>query len=121
MEKQNESKQITNNSLAIVDARFDAPENNHNNLNGEWIKIKNKGTETKNLREYKLTDADGHVYFFPNTSLAKEESLFVYSGVGENNETALYWGSEVTIWNNGGDTAYLYNSTDSLIDSYKGP
>lgn len=105
--------------VVIVDARFDAPGNDHNNPNGEWIKIKNKANEVVDLDGYKLTDSDGHVFNFPDTYIDPGKNLFVYTGQGENNETALYWGSGSAIWNNGGDTAYLYNEKGELVDTYQ--
>ncbi len=38
------------------------------------------------------------------------------TGSGENTKEDLYWGSEAPIWNNNGDTAYLIDPDDVVVD-----
>lgn len=44
-------------------------------------------------------------------------SFYLHTGKGTNSPTHRYRGSGAYIWNNTGDTAYLCNSSGTLIDS----
>jgi endonuclease YncB( thermonuclease family) len=44
--------------------------------------------------------------------------LEVYSGEGVSNESAYYW-REGAVWNNEGDTAYLFDGNNALVAYYK--
>lgn len=105
--------------LEISYVHYDASGNDHENLNGEWVEIGNSGNSTISLEGYTLVDEAGHTYHFLNISLAPRENLTLYTGSGEDTSTELYWGSGTAIWNNGGDTAFLYNGTNELVDSYQ--
>jgi len=41
----------------------------------------------------------------------------LYTGKGKNTATKLYWGRVAHVWNNEGDTAYLYNAQGKLVSS----
>jgi hypothetical protein len=46
----------------------------------------------------------------------------LHTGSGADTDTDLYWGSDAAIWNNGGDTIYVYDeSGETVIErSYDG-
>ncbi len=107
----------TESGVRIVYIHYDAPGNDWNNPNGEYVVIKNYGPNPVNLEGWKLKDKAGHTFTFPDITLQPGESVYVYSGSGVNTENKLYWG-DGTIWNNDGDTAYLYDSSGVLVDIY---
>ena len=47
--------------------------------------------------------------------LAAEETVTLYTGSGTDTESDLYWGSGSPVWNNGGDTVIVRNSTGAVI------
>lgn len=66
------------------------------------------------LEGWNVTDESGNTYTFHNRTLGSGETVTLYSGDGIDNETAVYWGSS-RIWNDAGDTAYIYDSTGEKV------
>jgi len=65
-----------------------------------------------------LKDEAGHTFTFPSIILDPGETVTIYSGSGVNTYTKLYWGSSKAIWNNNGDTIFLYDANGNLVDFY---
>lgn len=106
-------------AVKIVNINADAPGNDNNNKNGEWVEIKNQGSTTVNMNGWTLKDEANHIYTFQNFSLPPNTSVFLYSGTGTDTATKLYWHSKkYAIWNNTGDTAFLRDASGNLVDSY---
>jgi len=104
--------------IEISYINYDAPGDDWDNLNGEYVTIQNSGSENADLTGWRLVDAASHTFTFPSFTLAPGSTVTVYTGSGTNTQTSLYWGSSSPIWNNDHDTAYLYDSSGELIDSY---
>ncbi|MBE8539460.1 lamin tail domain-containing protein [Geoglobus acetivorans] len=102
----------------ILNVNYDAPGNDNENPNGEYVVLKNSCSSSVNLAGWVLEDDAGHKYVFPPYTMNSGETLYIYSGNGVDSTGKLYWGYGRAIWNNGGDTAYLYDSTGNLVDSY---
>jgi hypothetical protein len=101
---------------------FFAPGAPHQTPNQEYVKITNKGTTAVNLKGWKIKDGTKkHTYSFPSTyTLNAKATVTIYTGKGTNSATKLYWGSGAFVWNNEGDTAYLYNAQGTLVSSKTG-
>lgn len=111
----NEMVECENVYISLV--HEDAPGNDHENPNGEYIKITNRATTEVDMSGWSLSDVADHIYYFPEGFvLQPEATVTVYTGSGEDSSTELYWGSDSAIWNNSGDIAYLKNSQGDLID-----
>ncbi len=104
--------------IKIEYIHFNAPGNDRYNLNGEYVVIKNYEDEAVNLKGWKLRDEYGHTYVFPSVTIPSGGTITIYTGSGTDTETELYWGSDWPIWNNDGDSAYLYDSYGRLVDTY---
>jgi micrococcal nuclease len=107
-------------SLTIADIVFDAPGNDGDNLNGEWISIRNDGATAIDLTGWGIKDESAtHRYEFPTSyTLAPSESVTVFTGCGEDFGSELFWcnvGSAV--WNNSGDTAFLLDPNGNAHDT----
>lgn len=93
------------------------------NINKEYVVIKNTGTRAKYLTGWRLIDvrtaANGgnQVYKFPTFKLAAGAVVRVHSGKGTRTAHDLYWGLSHFVWGNSSDTAYLRNSSGTLIDT----
>ena len=114
-------EQITGISLKIVNINYHGEGDDNKNPNVEWVEIKNTGSTPVNLKGFILKDKADHKFVFPDFVLDTGKTVKVYSGSGTPNSSSLYWGSKSAIWNNDGDTAYLYDSAGKLIDTYKYP
>ncbi|MDD4248932.1 MAG: lamin tail domain-containing protein, partial [Methanosarcina sp.] len=85
-------------------------------LQDEWVEITNKGSSPVSLKGWKIEDEGSkHTYTFPSCTLDSQTTLTLYTGEGTDTATELYW-RESPIWNNDGDTAYLYDDSEKLVD-----
>jgi len=113
------SLQIGNASSVYISAvRFDAPGDDTKNLNGEWVRLANRGDSPVLLTSWTLADrSSAEPYRFPAFLLLPGSSVAVYTGSGEMNDTSLYMGRTEPLWGNGGDLATLKDGSGNIIDS----
>ncbi|MDD1716543.1 MAG: lamin tail domain-containing protein [Methanolinea sp.] len=97
------------------------------NLISEYVKITNQGKETVIMTGWKIAnregtsitfidfpEEDGSFYTF---KLPPHRTVTVYSGrEGNPGGYTFYWPDE--LWNDSGDTAYLYNPDGELVSSF---
>ncbi len=103
--------------VQISAINFDAPGNDHQNLNGEWVKITNGDTTPVSMTGWTISDeGNKHTYRFPTFSLDAGATITVYTGSGRNTGNELYMGYGQAIWNNNGDTATLIDGNGGVID-----
>jgi hypothetical protein len=87
------------------------------NLNREWVQIHNGGTRGVVIWRWRIRDAAGHVFIFPNIRLTPGQDVRVHTGGGFDafgDPIHLYWGSSSHLWNNDGDTATLRRANGTL-------
>ncbi len=86
--------QIGNASSVFISAtQFNAPGNYRGNLNGEWVRITNRGDGAILIAGWTLSDRTGSApYVFPAVLLLPSTSVTVFTGSGAMNDTALYMG-----------------------------
>jgi micrococcal nuclease len=106
-------------TLEIVQIQADAPGNDNENPNGEWIEIANQGNTPVAMQGFTLKDEANHIYNFGDFTVAPGAAFRLYSGQGQNSANALYWGqTNESVWNNNGDAAYLRDTEGALVDSF---
>ncbi|AHF80286.1 lamin tail domain-containing protein [Thermococcus paralvinellae] len=103
-------------TIVIYYVHYNAKGNDWLNLNDEYVVISNIGCKDEDLTGWQLKDEAGHIYTFPKFVLKAGAMVTVHTGSGTNTATDLYWGRNAPVWNNNGDTAYLYDSKGVLID-----
>lgn len=112
-----------NNCIKIISIHADAPDNDNQNKNGEWVEIKNTCSELILLDKWVLKDSSSsNKYQFKNFSLGSEKLVLLYSGCGQDSSDKLYWQcpeGKYAIWNNAGDHAFLYNGKGELVSDYQ--
>src|SRR5512137_2750216 len=110
--------QIGNASSIYISAmQFDAPGDDRQNLNNEWVRLTNRGDGLVLLAGWTLSDKTGlHPYTFPAFVLMPNSSVTIYSGSGKMNDTALFMGRAAPNWNNSGDVAILKDGSGTIID-----
>ena len=87
-------------------------------LNDEYVVLENTGSVAVNMQGWILKDEANHRFEFPYFILNLGKTVTVHTGKGSNTATDLYWNRGTAVWNNDHDTAYLYDSSGNLIDSY---
>lgn len=109
--------------LSVAQIHADAPGNDHENLNEEYIVFENTGDDTLDLSGWVLADDADHTYSFPSGfTLESGETVTVYTGSGSNSDSELYWESGRAVWNNGGDTIIVTNADGNMVikEEYSG-
>jgi Lamin Tail Domain len=99
--------------------QYDSPgsdDGSNASLNAEWIRVKNFGSRTRTLTGWRIRDAAGHVYVFPEFRLRPDRSVRIHTGNGADTGTELYMDRDWYVWNNTGDTATLKNRALDVID-----
>ena len=110
--------QIGNASSVYISAtQFNAPGDDRENLNGEWVRLTNRGDDTVLIAGWTLTDTGSkNPYIFPAIVLLPGTSVSVYTGSGTMNDTSLYMGRTEPLWGNSGDEATLKDGRGNIID-----
>ncbi|SEV92509.1 lamin tail domain-containing protein [Halobacterium jilantaiense] len=103
-------------SLSVVDVHEDAPGDDNENPNGEYVVFENDGAEPLNLGGWTVTDKAGHEYVFPTgLELGPGERVTLYTGTGTDTRTAVYWGLDRAVWNNAGDIVTVQDDDGSTV------
>ena len=98
--------------------QFDAPDDDNNNLNEEYVCFANEGGAAADMGGWYVMDNTDKTYTFPAFTLAPGAQVRLRTGSGANTQTDLYWGQGRAVWNNDRDIVYLYDSTGQLVDRY---
>jgi competence protein ComEC len=112
------SLQIGNASAVYISAvEFNAPGDDRKNLNGEWVRLANRGNGAVLLTSWTISDRNSaEPYRFPAFLLLPGNSVTLYTGSGEMNDTSLYMGRTEPLWGNSGDLATLKDGSGNIID-----
>ena len=100
-------------------SQFNAPGNDNNNKNEEYVCIANTGPGMVELLGWSLHDEFGWAYQFPVFNLEGNSFVRVFTGCGIDSSQELYWcKDETAVWNNDGDCVYLQNPEGIEIAKY---
>jgi micrococcal nuclease len=106
-------------TLKIIHLEANAPGDDRENPNGEWIEIANQGSTAVDMQGYTLKDAANNIYTFGIFTVRPGRTFRLHSGQGEDSGLALYWGLVGTsVWNNDTDAAFLRDRNGALVDSF---
>ena len=99
-------------------SQFDAPGDDNHNLNEEYVCFQNDGSDPVSLAGWRVGDETAKTYTFPPFTLLSKASVRLHTGSGVDAEADLYWNRTQAVWNNTGDTVYLYDAAGALVDTY---
>jgi competence protein ComEC len=110
--------QIGNADAVMFSAtQFNAPGDDRLNVNGEWVRLTNRGDDTVLIAGWTLSDNSRSIlYTFPAVYLVPGETVTIFSGTGMLNNTALFMGKTEPVWGNSGDIAILKDGSGKIID-----
>ncbi len=103
----------------VIDVNADAPGDDGENLNGEWVRFTNAGVEAIDLDGWEVADESAsHRYTFNDLRLDPGAEVILFSGCGPDDTTARYWCvSGSAVWNNSGDTVFLRDGNGNIVVS----
>ena len=105
-----------NNPISIPVIHADAPGNDNENLNGEYIVIQNSKNEQIGISNWEISDAAGYEYTVPTgVTIPAGGEITVYTGDGEDTNSKLYMGASRAVWNNNGDTIIIRNEAGEVV------
>lgn len=114
---------ISTSCIKIETINANAPGNDNQNKNGEWIKIGNSCSESASMDGWMLKDnSSSNRYNFKNFTLNSNSEVTIFSGCGQNTAEKLYWQcpeKKYAVWNNTSDHAFLYNDKGELVSDYE--
>ncbi|MBU7031724.1 MAG: lamin tail domain-containing protein [Theionarchaea archaeon] len=106
-------------SLSFCEIQYDAPGDDIDDPNQEWVKICNEGDTDIDLTGWTLENYIGIFYEFPEGFILNAgASVTIYSGTGDDSETELYWNHYVEVWRNSGDTISLLDPDGTVVLEY---
>ena len=110
--------QIGNADAVVISAtQFNAPGDDRQNVNGEWVQLTNRGDDTVLIAGWTLSDNNRiTLYTFPAVYLVPGETVTIFSGTGALNNTALFMGKNEPVWGNSRDIAILKDGSGKIID-----
>lgn len=102
--------------LSIPTIHADAAGNDNENLNDEYIVVKNTGSESVRMGGWTVRDAAGYTYTIPSgVSLPSDGTITIHTGSGSDTGTDLYMGASRAVWNNGGDDIIIRDKTGTVL------
>ncbi|WP_224335412.1 DUF4350 domain-containing protein [Haloprofundus halobius] len=104
-----------NGELVVAEIHEDAEGNDYDNLNDEYVVFENVGESPLDLTDWQVKDEVDKTYTFPTFTLDAGAQVTLYTGSGTDTDTELYWGQSAPVWNNSGDTVYVYDDTGVLM------
>ncbi len=109
----------------ITSFHHDAPGDDRKNLNGEYVRIVNIATRTKNLKGFRLENERGRGVTFPHIRLPVGRTISVRSGTGKSQTRAkrgqqvYFMKLKMPLWRNKGDVAILRKPAGAEADRVK--
>lgn len=97
-----------------------APGNDNENLNGEWIELTNRSAADLDLTGWVVRDESAsHRFSFPEGYvLDAGATVRLHTGCGEPTDSSLYWCMQGSaVWNNDGDTVFLLDANGNIVVS----
>ncbi len=89
-------------------------------LADERVIIKYNGDGEISLQGWRLEDADGQTYVFPQLTLFKDGAVTIFTTAGTDTVVELYWGLDETVWAVGEEVA-LIDPSGEVQATYRVP
>lgn len=106
-------------ALVVEGVNYDAPGNDNDNLNEEYVTFRNAGDEPLDVSGWTVSDEADHTYRFPEgTVLDPGDRVTLHTGSGPDTDADRYWGQGRAVWNNGGDVVTVRNASGAVVLRY---
>ncbi|WP_142860644.1 lamin tail domain-containing protein [Salinigranum halophilum] len=107
---------IQDSPLELVEVNADAAGNDNENLDDEYLVFENTDPEPLEISGWTVSDSAGHTYTVPDgVRLKPGARIRLVTGPGSDTQSALYWGEDQALWNNGGDTVTVRTANGETV------
>ena len=106
-------------AIRISRIYYDSPGSDratNRSLNAEFVRLKNTSRTTRQLRGWRISDSDGHVYRFAMLRLRPGASVTVHSGRGRDTPKDRYWNRRGYVWDNTRELVRVHTAHGRLAD-----
>ncbi|WP_331448387.1 lamin tail domain-containing protein [Streptomyces prasinus] len=106
--------------VVISHVQYNAPgpdTRSNRSLNGEWVNITNRSSQSVNLRGWTLRNSEGDRYTFRHLRLDGRSTVKVHTGFGRDTRHDVYQDRREHIWDNRSDRATLSNRRGAVVDT----
>jgi endonuclease YncB( thermonuclease family) len=86
---------------------------------GEYLVLTNHENYNISMVGWYLQDEAAQTAYEFNFTIMNNTSIRIYTGLGTDNETTLFWGWHQGIWNNSGDFAIIQDQNGYMVDNYR--
>lgn len=106
----------------ITSFHNNAPGDDRENLNGEYIRLANISVKPENLKGYRLENQAGESFVFPNVTLPVGRTMAIHTGKGRSllsassGQQVFFLKRTRPMWHNKGDKATLKDPNGNLVD-----
>lgn len=105
--------------VAVASVTADAPGDDNENLNAEYVVLENVGEGPVDLAGWTVRDEAGHTYTFGTLTLGAGDSVTLHTGSGTDTATDVYWGRTGAVWNNDGDVVTVETPDGSVVARHR--
>ena len=106
----------TPNTKLRLSVMADAPGNDHQNLNGEYVTIESMDAQDIAIGGWRLCDRANHCFRFPGGAVLEAGGrIVIHTGTGQPDGIRYYMGRRQAVWNNDGDTATLFDGSGTIV------
>ncbi|WP_432096375.1 lamin tail domain-containing protein [Streptomyces sp. bgisy100] len=105
--------------LEIGQVQYDAPgpdRRNDRSLNSEFFTVVNNGRHAVQLRNYTVSDRDGHTYTFDRLRLRRGQEVTVHTGHGRDHRWHRYQDSNRHLYDNNRGSLTLRTDGGNRVD-----
>jgi hypothetical protein len=111
----------------ITSFHHNAPGDDRENLNGEYIRLANISIKPEDLRGYRLENNAGEYFVFPRVILPVGRTISVHTGRGSSltrarsGQQVFFLNRSRPMWTNTGDRAILKDVQGKIVDEVSTP
>jgi micrococcal nuclease len=103
-------------TVAIDFVQYDPQGPDEENMNDEYVRLYNNGTVEINIAGFTVSDESRRVYTFGDLTLLPNGRVTLHSGCGvDTPPSQVFWCADDPVWNNSGDTVYVYDTEGRLV------
>ncbi len=109
----------THSDLISVTVVADAPGNDHENLNGEYVVIQSEVDVVLHIGRWQVCDLSSRCFRFPDDArIEPGRRVVVYTGYGMNDGVSFFMNNSRAVWNNDGDEATIFDARGRPVVRY---